>query len=120
MYDITTICISIGFIFCYLVAVMTKLKGGYVILLPDLFHFNMTINIIAFGIAKDIIGGQQLSVELEPGTPVGKLKDMLCSQFPDFMKLRSLSIAVNEHYRTDDFVIGEQDEVVIIPPVSGG
>ena len=35
-------------------------------------------------------------------------------------ELNTLSFAVNEEYRADDFVLSEDDEVVIIPPVSGG
>ena len=80
----------------------------------------MTIHILAFGIAKDIIGKQNLELTLEANNTVGNLKEQLCQQFPDFEKLRSLAIAVNEEYRADDFVIGSGDEVVIIPPVSGG
>ena len=40
--------------------------------------------------------------------------------YPEFEKLRSFTIAVNAEYRSDDFVLSAQDEVVIIPPVSGG
>ena len=80
----------------------------------------MNINILAFGIAKDIIQSQQLVLEIENGTTVGALKEKLCTQFPDFQRLRSLSIAVNEAYQEDDFELQEQDEIVIIPPVSGG
>ena len=80
----------------------------------------MNINILAFGIAKDIINSQTLGLEIQDGTTVGDLKMKLISQFPDFEKLRSLSIAVNEAYQEDDFVLSEKDEIVIIPPVSGG
>ncbi|MFK7809599.1 MAG: MoaD/ThiS family protein [Saprospiraceae bacterium] len=80
----------------------------------------MQTNIIAFGIAKDIIGGQRLTFEMEDQPTVGNLKAQLCKQFPAFERLRSLAIAVNEEYQSDDFIIGERDEVVIIPPVSGG
>jgi molybdopterin converting factor subunit 1 len=80
----------------------------------------MNINILAFGIAKDIINGSTLGLEIQDGTTVGDLKVKLISQFPDFEKLRSLSIAVNEEYQEDDFVLSEKDEIVIIPPVSGG
>jgi len=80
----------------------------------------MNIDILAFGIAKDIINGQTLGLEIQDGTTVGDLKMKLILQFPDFEKLRSLSIAVNEEYREDDFVLSEKDEIVIIPPVSGG
>ena len=41
-------------------------------------------------------------------------------EFPDFEKLRSLVIAVNEEYQEDGFILSEKDEIVIIPPVSGG
>jgi len=80
----------------------------------------MNINILAFGIAKDIIKGSAISLEVKEGTTVNDLKDNLCHQYPDFKKLKTLSIAVNTEYRTDDFILSEQDEVVIIPPVSGG
>ena len=80
----------------------------------------MKINILAFGIAKDIIQGQTTSVELPDGSDIGFLKNELCNRFPDFKKLKSLAIAVNEEYRTDDFNLKENDEAVIIPPVSGG
>lgn len=80
----------------------------------------MNINILAFGIAKDIIQTQQLAFEVENGATVGILKNQLCTQFPEFQRLKSLAIAVNEEYQNDDFVLTERDEIVIIPPVSGG
>jgi len=80
----------------------------------------MNINILAFGIAKDIINGSTLGMEIQNGMTVGELKMKLILQFPDFEKLKSLAIAVNEEYQEDDFVLSEKDEVVIIPPVSGG
>ncbi len=80
----------------------------------------MKIDILAFGIAKDIIQGQTLQVEMPSGATVGSLKAMLTERFPRFEKLRSLAIAVNTEYRSDEFPLHEKDEVVIIPPVSGG
>ena len=80
----------------------------------------MKINILAFGIAKDIINGSTLGLEISDGTTVGELKTQLTSQFPEFEKLRSLAIAVNQEYQEDDFLLSEKDEIVIIPPVSGG
>lgn len=80
----------------------------------------MKIDILAFGIAKDIIQSRNLQLELPDGVTVGELKQNLTSQFPDFHKLRTLAVAVNTEYRNDDFSLSENDEVVIIPPVSGG
>lgn len=80
----------------------------------------MKIEILAFGIAKDIIRGQKLGLDLPEGTTVGGLKQNLAEQFPDFEKLRSLAIAVNTEYQKDEYELTEADEIVIIPPVSGG
>jgi len=80
----------------------------------------MQITVLAFGIAKDIISGSQLNLKVADGQTVGELKTTLCQQFPAFEQLRSLKIAVNTDYRPDDFVLKENDEIVIIPPVSGG
>lgn len=80
----------------------------------------MKIQILAFGIAKEIIQNRSMAVDVPEGANVGLLKEQLCDQFPAFQKLRSLNIAVNEEYQNDDFGLSEKDEVVIIPPVSGG
>ncbi len=80
----------------------------------------MTIKLVAYGIAKDILGKHQMEIQLEAVNNLGDLKEWLCQQYPDFQKLRSLSLAVNEAYQDDDFALNTEDEVVIIPPVSGG
>ncbi len=80
----------------------------------------MKIQIVAFGIAKDILNGSSSEMEVDNGGNIADLKDMLLSRYPAFRELRSLRFAVNEEYREDDFRLSEKDEVVIIPPVSGG
>lgn len=80
----------------------------------------MKIQIIAFGIAKDIIDGKGLSLSLNSGDTVATVRDRLSKDFPAFDKLASLKFAVNEDYVEDDYVLSADDEVVLIPPVSGG
>ena len=80
----------------------------------------MTIKLVAFGIAKDILQNSSIDFALAEQATVATLKADLCSQYPEFQRLKSFAIAVNEEYQTDDFVINSSDEVVIIPPVSGG
>jgi len=80
----------------------------------------MNLNILAFGIARDIVGESKISFQLETGQTVKDLKMALVDQFPDFQKLVSLSIAVNTEYAMDDHLLKESDEIVIIPPVAGG
>lgn len=80
----------------------------------------MKINLLAFGIARDILGGSTMEFEWEGEAKVGKLKEELQAKYPAFIDLASLRIAVNESYATDEQSIEEGDEIVIIPPVSGG
>jgi molybdopterin converting factor subunit 1 len=72
-----------------------------------------------FGIAREIMGGRQVVVETQGGT-VGELRNQLISTYPQLRDLRSLFIAVNLKYVNDDAVLIENDEIALIPPVSGG
>jgi len=80
----------------------------------------MELGVLLFGIAREIAGASKIHLDISPGTSVGEVKKKLVHQFPDFNKLRSLNFAVNEEYVKDDFTLHESDELVIIPPVSGG
>lgn len=80
----------------------------------------MKIKLIAYGIARDILGGGSRVYQVIPKATIADIKQQLITDFPDFEKLRSLKFAINEEYQPDDYVIDPDDEVVIIPPVSGG
>ncbi len=81
---------------------------------------NMKVNLLAFGIAKDILGFSQEEFTTSDKASVGDLKLGLSKNFPDFKKLAKFDIAVNQEYRNEDYQLQENDEVAIIPPVSGG
>jgi molybdopterin converting factor small subunit len=80
----------------------------------------MTITLIAYGIAKDIIGGKKRELTIPEGSTIHQLKENLVQQFPTFATLRSLSFAVGEEYQDDQYTLSPGDEVVLIPPVAGG
>ena len=80
----------------------------------------MKIRIVAFGIAKDILQTKQLEVELTSGNTISALRQLLLQKHPEFSKLKSLSFAVGVNYQDDSYQLNENDEIVIIPPVSGG
>jgi molybdopterin synthase sulfur carrier subunit len=80
----------------------------------------MNLKIQTFGIARDILGARVLHFDT-PGTlTVGELKQQLLERYPAFGNLSSLFIAVNAEYGTDETPLNEPDEIVLIPPVSGG
>ncbi|SFR46999.1 molybdopterin synthase sulfur carrier subunit [Robiginitalea myxolifaciens] len=81
------------------------------------------MKVLLFGVTRDIVGLAALELESSasnaPGT-VGELKGYLKREFPDLKGLSSLAIAVNQHYAEDAITIGPEDEIAVIPPVSGG
>lgn len=80
----------------------------------------MKIKILAFGISKDILGGSTVEMQIPDGACVADLREALYSQYPALQKLSNLAIALNTEYATEEQEISERDEVVLIPPVSGG
>ncbi len=80
----------------------------------------MKYSIKAFGIAREIFGTSLLMVELNGPVTVGLLKTHLVGQYPKLAGLKSLFIAVNQTYATDDQIVQDSDEIAVIPPVSGG
>lgn len=80
------------------------------------------MNVLFFGIAKDIVGSSELtfSDELKKPTTVAALKRQLVESYPEFSKLNTLAVAVNSEYATDDVTLNGSEEIAIIPPVSGG
>jgi molybdopterin converting factor small subunit len=80
----------------------------------------MTINILAFGVAKVILGSAKVSLQPSEKITVEALKVRLEEQYPKLKQLTSFMIAVNSEYAMPGQVINGNDEIAIIPPVSGG
>ena len=77
------------------------------------------INVKLFGIAKDIVGSSSLHIDQEIST-VNDLLAYLKTEYPPFEKLTSLLVAINDEYANNTAKIKSEDEVALIPPVSGG
>ena len=78
----------------------------------------MKIRITAYGIAREIAGNSAELVIAD--NTVRELRKSLLTAYPRLSALTSLMVAVNGQYASDDTLIQPYDEVVIIPPVSGG
>lgn len=80
----------------------------------------MNLRILCFGITRDIIGQFEYSTSLENGATVADLRQHLSVKFPTFATLKSLRVALNSEYAEESMTLKENDEIVLIPPVSGG
>lgn len=75
--------------------------------------------VLAFGITRQLLGGKEAMIEVD-GNTVGALRQALSLRFPELNGLNSLYIAVNSGYSEEGQVLSPEDEIALIPPVSGG
>ena len=80
----------------------------------------MNLNILAFGIVKEIFQNSSVEVELNGAPTISNLRSVIEKDYPRLKQWASYMIAVNNEYATADLIIDAKDEIAIIPPVSGG
>lgn len=79
-----------------------------------------TISVLLFGIARDLTGQSTVSIPLGGEVSVADLLSQLHQRYPALTGIRSLLVAVNGEYAEGDQLLTNNDEIALIPPVSGG
>jgi molybdopterin converting factor subunit 1 len=81
----------------------------------------MKVRVKFFAILRERAGAGEVSKHIAEGATVGDLWHLLQRDYPklDVPGIRLL-YAVNQNYVGLDHRLSDQDEVVFIPPVSGG
>ena len=81
----------------------------------------MHVTVRLFGRLRDISGSRQFQRELPDGATASALWDLLEDEHSEMVPYRTtVSVAVNEEYAKMDIALAEGDEIVFLPPVSGG
>jgi MoaE-MoaD fusion protein len=81
----------------------------------------MRVQVLLFGMLKDIAGASALDVELRDGASVRDLLEACERRFPTMKKLLpSIAVAVNQQYSACGATLKAEDEIALLPPVSGG
>jgi molybdopterin converting factor subunit 1 len=81
----------------------------------------MKVKVKFFAMLRERAGTAELLKETEDGTTIAQLWESLQRDFPRLaVPGVRLLYAVNQSYVTPDHVLHESDEVVFVPPVSGG
>ena len=81
----------------------------------------MIINVLFFGITKDIASQPSCKIDLPEGSTLERLNEELQTRFPDMKEKATFKYAVNDDYCLNtDVILKEGDEIALIPPVSGG
>jgi molybdopterin synthase catalytic subunit len=81
----------------------------------------MKLTVKLFAGARDAVGERELDLDLPGPVTAGELLTSLAGTYPRLTPLvDALRLAVNREYAERSRVLGEGDEVALIPPVSGG
>jgi len=81
----------------------------------------VSIRVLFFGAARDVVDANPLDLSLEEPATVGSAFQSLVEKFSPLERFgRSLLFAVNQEYATPDTLLKENDELAVFPPVSGG
>jgi molybdopterin synthase catalytic subunit len=81
----------------------------------------MQVKVRYFGMLREIAGRDQEVVQLGDGSRLGDLFAQLQQRIPKLDGFRgSIALAVNYEYSDGTTVLRDNDEVALVPPVSGG
>lgn len=81
----------------------------------------ITVTVKLFAVYQDVFGVPELTLELPQGTTVGGLCDRLIRDRPELAQWRDVTrFGINLQFAEPDTPLKVGDEVVLIPPVSGG
>ena len=80
---------------------------------------NVTVKL--FAVYQEVYGTSELKITFSKPTTVGDTLDYLLQEKPELEKFRNVTrFGVNLQFVAADTVINDGDEIVLIPPVSGG
>jgi molybdopterin converting factor subunit 1 len=81
----------------------------------------MQVRVLYLGMLRDVAGRDREAVELADGSRLSDLYSELERRIPRLQSFRnSLALAVNQEYSDAAAELHDNDEVALIPPVSGG
>jgi len=81
----------------------------------------MRVRVLFFGLLKDLAGKASDSLDVHEGASVQDVLAHYEKEFPRMKEsLPSLAVAVNQHYASSDTKLKPNDEIALLPPVSGG
>ncbi|MFM7408732.1 MAG: MoaD/ThiS family protein [Cuspidothrix sp.] len=81
----------------------------------------ITVTVKLFAIYQEVYGVNELVWEFPSGTPVQAVCDRLINEHPQLQNWRDLTrFGINLQFVSPQTILNNDDEVVLIPPVSGG
>jgi molybdopterin converting factor subunit 1 len=83
----------------------------------------VTIRVLFFASARELAGTSKAEVKLSGDSPhtTKELREVLAQQFPQLADdAPSVTLALNQEYIDGEVELADNDEVALIPAISGG
>lgn len=80
----------------------------------------MTVRVLFFAYLRERAGTRETTVELPDGASVDDLRRQLRVRYEGLDLADNVRMAVNRVYVDNPYVLHDNDELALIPPVSGG
>lgn len=81
----------------------------------------ITITVKLFAVYQEACGVAEIKLDVEHGAAVAAVRDRLIEAHPQLAQWRDLTrFGINLQFVEPDQLLHDGDEVVLIPPVSGG
>lgn len=82
---------------------------------------SITVTVKLFAAYQEAYGVDEIELHLPPQTPVKVVLERCLQEHPQLERWRDLTrFGVNLEFVSEDKLLSDRDEVVLIPPVSGG
>jgi len=80
-----------------------------------------SLSIKLFASLRQAMDSDEIKIDIVNEITVYQMKRIIFESFPNLKKSNiPFFVAVNHNYATDSVVVGTNDEIALIPPVSGG
>mgnify|MGYP001432154725 CR=1 FL=1 len=73
-----------------------------------------------FSLVRYALNTSNVEIKLEDGSTVENLLENIIAMKPEKLNGLPIRVAVNKEYAEEHHILQNQDEVALIPPVSGG
>lgn len=81
----------------------------------------ITITLKLFAVYQETLGMPEKTMTLPVGTTAGEVRDRLIKSHPSLAQWKNLTrFGINLQFADENTVLQDGDELVLIPPVSGG
>jgi sulfur-carrier protein len=84
-------------------------------------NLEISVTIKLFAVYQEAFGATEISYQFPPNTPVRAVLDRLTLDRPELAKWHDITrFGINMEFVDPETIVHDRDEVVLIPPVSGG